>query len=88
MIQTCFKDVRNIPVRLMCVGFEVDKITIIRIGAYLGNSRIDRGIVGRIPLHVDKENFCFGLNGFDVGKHFAVLSIESIGIGFIIHVYI
>ena len=45
----------------MCVGFEVDKITIIRIGADLGNSRIDRGIVGRIPLHVDKENFCFAV---------------------------
>ena len=88
MVQTCFKDVRNIPVRLMCVGFEVDKITIIRIGADLGNSRIDRGIVGRIPLHVDKENFCFGLNGFYIGNHFSVLSVESVGIGFKVFVYI
>ena len=82
MIQTCFEDVRNIPVRLMCVCFEVDKITVIGVCADFGNSRIDRGIVSRVPLHVDEENFSFRLNGFYVGKHFSVLSIESVWIRF------
>jgi len=84
VIQTCLEDIRHIPVRFMGVCFEVDEITVVGIFAYFGNGGIDTGSVCRIPFHVDKENFGFGLNGFDTGKHFAVLSVESVGIGFVI----
>ena len=41
VIKTCFEDVRNIPVRFMCIRFEVDKITVICIAANFGNGGID-----------------------------------------------